>query len=170
MTPSQPPCRATRMMQRTGVDPAIVGDLIEEYSRGRSSLWYWMQAFGALMTKTVPTLSPDMARFRWLAALPLAILAVRAVSRMALFFTRDFSHLQVSVPIASFFMAAAFLSTGVLVAPEQKDAVARIAFGVVLFLSAAVMLASVLVGVCGLLGGAAAYTLQRAAWKRGQTV
>jgi hypothetical protein len=53
MTPSSPPSAAIRLLQRAGIDPAIIGDLTEEYSRGRSRLWFWTQALGALIAKSV---------------------------------------------------------------------------------------------------------------------
>jgi hypothetical protein len=47
MSLSQPPRHAIRLMQRAGVDPSIVGDLIEEHSKGRSTWWFWKQAIVA---------------------------------------------------------------------------------------------------------------------------
>ena len=172
MTPLQAPPAATRMMQRAGIDPAIIGDLMEEYSRDRSRLWYWTQAFGALTTKSSP-LSQLIAAARWAAALPLAILIVRVVSRLAgvLFWSlipRDFAHGRFLLYSESFLIAAAFLGAMVLVAPARKDSVARIALGVVLICSAVPLALStssgdrwtgLLIGMCGVLGGLAAYGL-----------
>jgi hypothetical protein len=49
-TSSQPPTLATWLVKRFGVagcsDP-IIGDLLEEYGRGRSRLWYWKQSLAA---------------------------------------------------------------------------------------------------------------------------
>jgi hypothetical protein len=164
------------MMQRSGIDPAIIGDLIEEYSKGHSVIWFWVQTFGALLTKA-PGAARYVVAFRWLAALPLAILAVRLVSRSADFvyfgvFHGDFPHMMYLMYPLSFLVAATFVSTMVIVVPDRKHSVARIAFGVVLISSASPLALSVLsgnkswtfqilVGLCGLLGGAAAYGLHR---------
>jgi hypothetical protein len=171
MSVSQPPVSATRLMQRAGIDPAIIGDLIEECSNGRSRVWYWRQAVGALSMKSSPR-SRFIVLFRWSATLPLAILAVRLVSRCVMVFVRDVPQARLWIPISFFLMAAAFLSTGVAVAPDRKDAVARIALGVVLLCSAAFMAMSFFTGeklstvpltwgACSLLGGLAAHRFQR---------
>jgi hypothetical protein len=49
---SQPPTLATWLVKRFGVavctDP-LIGDLLEEFIRGRSRLWYWKQALRAIV-------------------------------------------------------------------------------------------------------------------------
>jgi hypothetical protein len=51
-TSSQPPRLATWLVKRFGVavctDP-LIGDLLEEFIRGRSRLWYWKQALRAIV-------------------------------------------------------------------------------------------------------------------------
>lgn len=41
------------LLERLGVDPAIAGDLIEEYAAGRSAVWLVWQAFAAAMLATL---------------------------------------------------------------------------------------------------------------------
>ena len=58
MSLSQPSRHATHLMQRAHVDPSIVGDLIEEYSKGRSTFWFWKQAiFASVRTCSRQTIS-----------------------------------------------------------------------------------------------------------------
>jgi hypothetical protein len=171
MTPSQPPLRATRMMQRAGIEPAIIGDLIEEYSKGRSSLWYWMQALGAFVTKA-PTLSPYMASLRWLIALPFAMLAAAAVPRIAnALFLPWFSFnpgVMMAFYATSFLMPAIFVGAFVWIAPSRKYSVARIALAIVGFYGALIAMAPfffgqpfdsmpVFGGISALLGGVVGY-------------
>jgi hypothetical protein len=168
MTVSQPPVRAVRMLQRAGIDPSIVGDLMEEHAKGRSALWFWMQALGAIWAKA-PGLVTTM---RWLTVLPLAIVAVRVVIAITetaffTFFRRDFAHGRFLLYGEGFLIAAAFLSTMVIVAPARKDSVARIALGVVFACSAMPIVLTVtstdktglLVGLCGIVGGISTYGL-----------
>jgi preprotein translocase subunit SecY len=45
MTEKQPPALATWLVKRAARgNEALVGDLLEEFHRGRSSVWYWRQA------------------------------------------------------------------------------------------------------------------------------
>ena len=37
-----------RLFERLGLDVALTGDILEEYARGRSALWYWRQVLIAL--------------------------------------------------------------------------------------------------------------------------
>ena len=48
MTSGQPPAMASWLVERFCADPGLAGDLIEEYARRRSVLWYWRQAFAAV--------------------------------------------------------------------------------------------------------------------------
>ena len=49
-----PPRIATWMLHRlSGCDQALIGDMIEEYRRGRSRLWYWRQASIAVLRTLV---------------------------------------------------------------------------------------------------------------------
>lgn len=63
----RPPVVATWLLQTFGSDPRndqIVGDLIEQYSRGRSPFWYWRQAMAAIVTGFF-----DQIRANWLVTL-----------------------------------------------------------------------------------------------------
>jgi hypothetical protein len=48
MTSSRPPRLALALLQRLGADPALVGDLLEEFGRRRSRVWFWRQLIAAL--------------------------------------------------------------------------------------------------------------------------
>lgn len=49
-----PPRLATWLLNRlSGYNQALVGDMIEEYRRGRSRLWYWRQTAIAVLRSTV---------------------------------------------------------------------------------------------------------------------
>jgi hypothetical protein len=52
MSTAQPPIVATSLLKRLGSGPnndALIGDLAEEYGRGRSRAWYWRQALVAIV-------------------------------------------------------------------------------------------------------------------------
>src|SRR4051812_18562581 len=52
MKPSQPPRIATWLLKRLASGPereSLIGDLIEQYQRGRSSVWYWRQVLIAIV-------------------------------------------------------------------------------------------------------------------------
>ena len=103
---------------------------------------------------------------RWFAAVPAAIFAAYVAQRIAGLLVRtDFAHIWILAAIASFSMAAAFVSVGVGVAPGRKASAARIALSVVAFWSVLTMAWGVLSmaamplswGISGLLGGVAGY-------------
>ena len=49
MTDKQPPALATWLVKRAARgNEALVGDLVEEFHRGRSAVWYWRQALTAV--------------------------------------------------------------------------------------------------------------------------
>src|SRR5579862_2098572 len=51
MTQRQPPRIATWLLQRMGIagqNPALAGDLLEEFQNGRSAVWYWRQILWAI--------------------------------------------------------------------------------------------------------------------------
>jgi hypothetical protein len=48
MRSQQPPAIATWLLERFCSDPALAGDLVEEYGTRRSSAWYWKQAIVAV--------------------------------------------------------------------------------------------------------------------------
>jgi hypothetical protein len=65
MNASQPPRLATWLLQRWGSGPKrefLVGDLLEQYQRGRSSAWYWRQT----MTTILIGGSGDLRDHPWL--------------------------------------------------------------------------------------------------------
>jgi hypothetical protein len=56
MTSGQPPALASWLVERFCADPGLAGDLIEEYGRRQSVLWYWKQtimAVGAYSTSQI---------------------------------------------------------------------------------------------------------------------
>jgi hypothetical protein len=49
----QPPFLATLILERLGADDeALIGDLLEEYRRGRSRAWYWSQALAGVALRS----------------------------------------------------------------------------------------------------------------------
>ena len=111
-----------------------------------------------------------MPLIRWLAALPLAMLAAYAAMRavgfaIGSFGPRNFHYVGIWASAGFFSMAAAFVGVGVWIAPGRKDAVARIAVTVVGSLGAFAMAMGAFYmafepmwwGACILLGGVAAY-------------
>ncbi len=104
-------------------------------------------------------------RLRWIAALPLAIVAATAVARMSAFFIRDIPQFRTVGNIFAFLMAATFVTVGVWVVPSRRDTVARIALAVIVVLALMIIAVGVvnrastpfLLGACGLLGGGLAY-------------
>jgi hypothetical protein len=111
-----------------------------------------------------------MPLVRWLAALPLAMLAAYAAMRAAGFAIsltgpRTFHYVGIWAGVGFFSMAAAFVGVGVWVAPGRKDSVARIAVTVVGAFGAYAMALGAFYaafepmswGACILLGGVAAY-------------
>jgi hypothetical protein len=53
MTALQPPRLATSLLERLGVDEALVGDLIERFQHRRSRFWYWRQALFAILADSL---------------------------------------------------------------------------------------------------------------------
>jgi hypothetical protein len=108
-----------------------------------------------------------VARARWIAALPLAIIAADTVQRLAVFVfqLQDVRQFWMVSYFIAFLMAAVFITVGVGVVPTRRDAVARIALAVVVVLALILMMTgavkraspALLLGACGLLGGGLAY-------------
>jgi len=106
-----------------------------------------------------------VSRLRWIAALPLAIVAADAAPRLSGYFIQDIRQAWIVAYFIAFFMAAVFITVGVCVVPTRRDAVARIALAVVVVLALILMTIGALnraspaflLGACGLLGGALAY-------------
>ena len=48
MSAKNPPRFAVGLLERFGASPALTGDLIERYARGRSGLWFWRQTIAAI--------------------------------------------------------------------------------------------------------------------------
>ena len=53
MTSHKPPKLATSLLGRITEDNSLIGDLEEEFGRGRSSRWYWSQVAGTVATKCI---------------------------------------------------------------------------------------------------------------------
>ena len=106
-----------------------------------------------------------VSRLRWIAALPLAIVAAGAAPRLSGYFIQDIRQARVVAYFIAFFMAAVFITVGVCIVPTRRDAVARIALAVVVVLALILMTMGALnraspaflLGACGLLGGGLAY-------------
>jgi len=48
-----PPFLARRILERLGADDeALIGDLVEEYRRGRSRAWYWAQVLSSVAMRS----------------------------------------------------------------------------------------------------------------------
>jgi hypothetical protein len=61
MKDRQPPRLALALLERAVSDnPALAGDLIEEFERGRSRLWFWWQLLAVVAT--APPREPDEIR------------------------------------------------------------------------------------------------------------
>jgi hypothetical protein len=72
MSERKVPDLAVRLLQSCGVNPALVGDMAEEFARGRSAAWYWKQTAVAILRcgRVVPGIA--LATFLgWLVQLPL---------------------------------------------------------------------------------------------------
>jgi hypothetical protein len=55
MRPSHPPIMATWLLEHLlsdSVNESLIGDLIEEYGRGRSRFWYWKQTVAAVVVSS----------------------------------------------------------------------------------------------------------------------
>jgi hypothetical protein len=68
MTSPQPPRLATWVLERFCADPGLAGDLIEEYARRRSALWYWKQAVMAVGAYS----TSQIMEHKWLTARAIA--------------------------------------------------------------------------------------------------
>ena len=119
MTPSQaPPRLAFWLLEHSGADSGIIGDIVEEYGNGRTTFWFWKQA--------VVAASPTGVRaLRWLAVIPLAVVAVGL--ELWVRWLTGFLALP-----AAFIMAFTLVRVSTSVAPRQKDSVRRIALNVVI--------------------------------------
>jgi hypothetical protein len=116
MTPSKPPAIASWLLEHSGTDAAIVGDILEEFAKGQTATWFWKQAIVAA--------SPvALCAFRWLGVVPLTVVAVGL--ELWLRWKTGFPALP-----ASFIMGLTFVRVGASVAPRLKDSVARIALSV----------------------------------------
>ncbi len=125
MTPSRIPSGAIVLLQRARIDPAIIGDLVEEYPKGRSRAWFWRQTANILTRKLLPM---AIAALRWLAVVPSVILAIAIESWIVV--VR--SHSREMILPAAFLMAATFVKASTWIAPRRKDPVRRIALSVVI--------------------------------------
>ena len=69
MTTAEPPVVASWLLECFCPDPGLSGDLIEEYARRQSPLWYWKQA---IVAATVYPFS-QILEHKWLAIRAIAI-------------------------------------------------------------------------------------------------
>src|SRR5262245_17766932 len=72
----QAPALATTILERSGVDPVLIGDLVEQYRGGRSALWLWSQVPRAVVNAAIR----DVRRHYILAAR--ALLVANACTRV----------------------------------------------------------------------------------------
>ena len=66
MNALKPPAMATWLLDRLAPvekRESLIGDLIEQHQRGRSSAWYWRQAVGVIVAHSAATLW----RYKWVA-------------------------------------------------------------------------------------------------------
>jgi len=69
MIEREPPALGTWIIERLGSSrygESLLGDLIEEYRRGRSDSWYWRQVFAAVIVAR-------LGFVRWLLSIPLRV-------------------------------------------------------------------------------------------------
>jgi hypothetical protein len=72
MTSPQPPRLATWILRHFGVGPSndsLLGDLAEEYSQGRTRLWYWREVATALILG----FAQEIKEHKWLAMRAVAV-------------------------------------------------------------------------------------------------
>ena len=132
MTPSQPPRRAIQLMQFAGVDPAVIGDLVETFATGPSAAWFWQQAIAAAAPSPLNAL-------RWLAAIPLAAYAGELVlnrgSGLAWSMLDPVGmqgwRFYLPLCVAAFLWSATLVWIGTLVVPSRKRLVANCLLGFV---------------------------------------
>jgi hypothetical protein len=60
---SAPPALATWLLERSSVDEALTGDLVEEFVGGRGEVWYWKQTLAAMLV----SLGRELVAHKWLA-------------------------------------------------------------------------------------------------------
>jgi hypothetical protein len=60
---SAPPATPLWLAEKCGLDPALTGDLLEQYASGRSAFWLWRQALSAVVLNTYRTAYIE----RWIA-------------------------------------------------------------------------------------------------------
>jgi hypothetical protein len=146
---------------------AVIGDLEERYRGGKGSSWYWRQAVTII---AVDASSP----VRWLAALPLALLASTLVLRAGGVAARHagFQYVSMVAGVTLAVMAFAFVCVGVWIAPARKASVGRMGLAVVAccgagFLVLAALgdrrdaLTPLIFGGCTMLGGVLAFLASR---------
>jgi hypothetical protein len=122
--------------------------------------------------REVVTMTSRIAVFRWVVALPAALLAADAVrlavgrvGALIMSSNPDFQYINVMLDVMLLFMAVAFLWVGVAIAPHRKGSVARLGLVVVVAWALAGMLFPAIVrwvggpqsAVCVVIGGALAY-------------
>lgn len=119
MTLAKPPKLATWLLERltSGYhnDP-LAGDLIEEYGRGRSRVWYWRQVLIAILVSTKRTVAPRIlyAARRVLFHLAAEVSAVVVIVTIVDLSRRMHACSKMSTPI--FLESVAFLAALALTA------------------------------------------------------
>jgi hypothetical protein len=181
MNTSKTSALAIWLVERSGADPALIGDILEEYARGdRSRRWLWRHVVNLVFT---PVRVSRARALRWVAALPLAMLAIgtegllmdfigRSVELPSVYPDPTHFHTQLELTLryyvlqgvvaASFFVPAwTFVTVGVWVSPTRKNVVALVALAVVVVVGVLMMGApdrpAIWLGGCIVVGGLAAY-------------
>lgn len=80
MTSSQPPKLAVALLDRFVGDPALIGDLIEEFRERRSRVWFWQQTLHAMLIDSFRGMRDDRPLRLGTSASVFPLTSVRAVS------------------------------------------------------------------------------------------
>jgi predicted ribosomally synthesized peptide with SipW-like signal peptide len=152
---------AIRLMEYAGADSAVIGDLVEAFTREHEVAWFWRQTANILIRRF---LAMAVAALRWLILVPSVILAI--VIEWWIVVVR--AHDRMMILPAAFVIAATLVKLSTWIAPSRKDPVRRIALSVVIVCGVAEAFMNQLlgftfipflfwVGVFAVIGGTLAY-------------
>lgn len=79
------------LLQRFDIDPALIGDLVEQHRAGRSRLWLWRQAAMAIVVSNATALWGHKRLA--LRAVAVGVIAVNVLRAPSFFATRELSRL-----------------------------------------------------------------------------